>query len=155
MYPIQNKKKVSPPIIPAMNTPICLINFTYQSNDLDIHWMTTTLFPTNRQRYRTWSINLAGYIISDHLESFQIQYTFTGTSSYLIDFEKFPITGQFILNGQTYNLNSELLSCQGVNYQQNKSIQFDFHFTNPVKVTQPLFMASLYIYDNPGIQIFH
>lgn len=153
--------------IPPQNSPICLIDFETFSSAMDIRWMNVVLTPTNKLTYRVWDMNYSGYFSVKKLQQMEMIFVFTGTTSYIIDFEKFPITGTASINGKTYVLNGNDLSVEGkmgcftnidtpVNFGPDctpNCIVFFYEFASPVRVCSPLFSIDQNIYDNPGKEI--
>ena len=153
--------------IPPENSTICLIDFETFSSTMDIRWMNVVLIPTNKPLYRVWSMNYSGFFLSTHkkIDRMEMVFVFTGTTSYLIDFEKFPITGTASINGKIYTLNGNHLSVTGkmgcfVNIHTPitfgpdctvpNCIVFTYEFHCPVCISSTLFSINQNIYDNPG-----
>lgn len=81
--------------IPPENMPICLRAITMNvvpDNLLSIAWYTVTLVPTAKPRFRVWNIVIGGLVSQSAVYHKLVFYlTFTGTTSYVINWEKFPI----------------------------------------------------------------
>jgi len=156
-------------IIPPENSPICLIRFETFSSTMDIRWMNVVLTPTNKPRYRVWNMSYSGFLSTKKkISRMEMTFVFTGTTSYLIDFEKFPITGTMSIHGKNYVLNGKHVSVSGrmgcftnidtpVDFGPGctvpNCIVFVYEFDSPVCGSSRLFSIHQDIYDNPGKQV--
>jgi len=114
-------------------------------------------------------MNYSGFFKEKQVRRIEMIFVFTGTTSYVIDFEKFPITGTASINGKTYVLNSKDLLVVGrmgcftnidtpVDFGPNcttpNCLVFIYEFATPVCICSPLFFIQQNVYDNPGKEIF-
>lgn len=139
--------------IPPENLPICLREYIISFNSEKIlnGWNTITLFPTNKELFRLWQIQYAGYILFIQTNQFIVTITFTGTSPFKINWETFPITGTITIGGKTYIVNSKQVSVVGQNYIENKYLELVCTFKEKLCVCeQTLFSFNFLVYDNPG-----